>query len=163
MSIEIKEIDLSDFNLSLSQIRMMHGDRILKIEESMWLHGQLQPVVARVHNGAYHNKRYYAACDLMMDSLQCRVLELSLAQAKVLVLSYNHTLQTMETWEEALILQDLQKTHQMNQTQLAKVSCKTLKLATLSASLEEVISKAEKEQFTYLDLVGALMEKEIQH
>ncbi len=126
MSIEIKEIDLSRFDLSLSQIRMMHNDRIVKIQESMWLHGQLQPVVARVHNGAYQLidgfKRYYSACDLMMETLQCRVLEVSLAQAKILVLSYNHTLQTMETWEEALILQDLQKTHQMNQTQLAKVT-----------------------------------------
>ncbi len=126
MSIIIKKIPLIEFDLSLSEIRIMHYGRALKVEKSMQVNGQLQPVVARSCNGAYQLidgfKRFYAAEILMMDSLECRVLDISLAQAKILVLSYNRTAQTMEIWEEALILQDLQKTHDMDQKQLAKLT-----------------------------------------
>lgn len=126
MSIIIKNIPLSEFDLSLSEIRFMHYGRALKVEKSMQVNGQLQPVVARAYNGFYQLidgfKRFYAAEILMMDSLESRVLDISLAQAKVLLLSYNRTLQTMEIWEEALILQDLQKTHNMDQKQLAKLT-----------------------------------------
>ena len=66
----IKEIPLPEFDLSLSVMRIMNMTRILQVEKSMRLHGQLQPVVARVHEGGYQLidgfKRFYAAEDLMM-------------------------------------------------------------------------------------------------
>jgi ParB family transcriptional regulator, chromosome partitioning protein len=100
--------------------------RILQVEKSMRLHGQLQPVVARVHEGGYQLidgfKRLYSAEDLMMETLQCRVLEIDLTGAKVLLLSYNRTHQTMEAWEEAMVLQDLQKTHSMDQRSLSQLT-----------------------------------------
>ena len=92
----------------------------------MHLHGQLQPVVARIHEGGYQLidgfKRFYAAEDLMMEALQCHVLDIDLTQAKVLLLSYNRLHQSMEVWEEALVLQDLQKTHSMDQRSLAELT-----------------------------------------
>lgn len=104
-------------------MHIMNMSRILQVEKSMRLHGQLQPVVARVHDGGYQLidgfKRYYAAEDLMMESLQCRLLDIDLPQAKVLLLSYNRPHQSMEAWEEAMVLQDLQKTHSLNQRSLA--------------------------------------------
>jgi ParB/RepB/Spo0J family partition protein len=104
----------------------MNHARILRIEKSMQLHGQLQPVVARIHNGGYQLidgiKRYYAAEDLMMKTLQCQVLEIDLSQAKVLLLTYNRSHQSMEAWEEALVLRDLRQTHSMDQRSLAKVT-----------------------------------------
>ena len=104
----------------------MNQVRILQVEKSMRLHGQLQPVVARVHNGGYQLidgfKRYYAAEDLMMETLQCRVLEIDLSQAKVLLLSYNRPHQSMEAWEEALVLQDLQQIHSLDQRSLAELT-----------------------------------------
>lgn len=100
--------------------------RILQIEKSMRLHGQLQPVVARVHEGTYQLidgfKRYYAAEDLMMESLQCRLLDIDITQAKVLLLSYNRPHQSMEAWEEAMVLKDLSKTHSLSQNNLAKLT-----------------------------------------
>jgi ParB family chromosome partitioning protein len=107
-------------------MRIMNMLRILKVEKSMQLHGQLQPVVARVYEGGYQLidgfKRFYAAEDLMMEALQCHVLEIDLTQAKVLLLSYNRLHQSMEVWEEALVLQDLQKTHSLSQSNLAKLT-----------------------------------------
>lgn len=107
-------------------MRIMNMQRILQVEKSMRLHGQLQPVVARVHEGGYQLidgfKRFYAAEDLVLESLQCRVLEIDLAQAKVLLLSYNRVHQSMEAWEEAMVLQDLQKTHSLDQRSLAHLT-----------------------------------------
>ena len=107
-------------------MRIMNMTRILQVEKSMRLHGQLQPVVARVHEEGYQLidgfKRFYSAEDLMMETLECHVLEIDLAQAKVLLLSYNRLHQSMEAWEEALVLQDLQKTHSMDQRSLSKLT-----------------------------------------
>ena len=122
----IQEIPLPEFDLSLSVMRIMSMTRILQVEKSMRLHGQLQPVVAWVHEGNYQIidgfKRVYAAEDLMMESLQCRLLDIDLTQAKVLLLSYNRPHQSMEAWEEAMVLQDLQRTHSLNQRSLARMT-----------------------------------------
>ena len=126
MSLRIEEIPLAEFDLSLSGMRIMNMARILQVEKSMQVHGQLQPVVARVHEGGYQLidgfKRVYAAEDLMMKSLQCHLLEIDLTQAKVLLLSYNRLHQSMEAWEEAMVLQDLQKTHSLDQRSLAQLT-----------------------------------------
>ena len=126
MSPGIQEIPLAAFDLSLSGMRIMNMSRILQVEKSMTLHGQLQPVVARVYEENYQLidgfKRLYCAEDLMMETLQCRVLEIDLSQAKVLLLSYNRPHQSMEAWEEAMVLQDLQKTHSLDQRSLAKLT-----------------------------------------
>ena len=107
-------------------MRITNMTRVLQVEKSMRLHGQLQPVVARVHNGNYQLidgfKRLYVSEDLMIETLQCHVLEIDLKQAKVLLLSYNRSHQTMETWEEAMVLQDLKKTHSLNQSSLARLT-----------------------------------------
>ena len=49
----IQEIPLSEFDLTLSELRIINHARILQVEKSMQLHGQLQPVVARVYHGGY--------------------------------------------------------------------------------------------------------------
>jgi ParB family chromosome partitioning protein len=101
-------------------------DRILQVEKSMRVHGQLQAVVARVHDGGIQLidgfKRLYAAEDLMMETLQCQLLEIDLPQAKVLLLSYNRPHQSMEVLEEALVLKDLQQTHELDQRRLARLT-----------------------------------------
>ena len=104
----------------------MNISRIEQIEKSMRLHGQLQPVVARLHEGRCQIfdgfKRYYNAEDLMMDTLQCQLLDVDEQQAKILLLSYNRASQTMEAWEEALVLKDLLERHNVDQRQLSKLT-----------------------------------------
>ena len=53
MNTRIEEISIDKFDLSLSGMRIMNMTRILRVEKSMRLHGQLQPVVARIHEGGY--------------------------------------------------------------------------------------------------------------
>ncbi|MBN2396378.1 MAG: ParB N-terminal domain-containing protein [Candidatus Atribacteria bacterium] len=64
MSQRIEEIPLSEFDLSLSEMRVMNMSRIIQVEKSMRLYGQLQPVVACFHEGTYQLidgfKRCYA-------------------------------------------------------------------------------------------------------
>lgn len=126
MNITIEEIPLSKFDLTLSGIRIMNQSRILQVEKLMRLYGQLQPVVAREYEGGYQLidgfKRFYAAEDLMMETLQCRILKIDLSQAKVLLLSYNRPHQSMEAWEEAVVLKDLLETHNLDQQRLAKLT-----------------------------------------
>lgn len=122
----IKEIPLHEFDLSLSGMRIMNMPRVIQLEKSMKLHGQLQPVVARGHEEGYQLidgfKRLYAAETISMNTLQCRVLNIDLLQAKVLLLSYNRPHQSMEALEEARVLQDLQKTHSMDQRSLSRLT-----------------------------------------
>jgi len=125
VSPRIEEIPLAKFDLSLSEMRIMNMPRILQVEKSMRLHGQLQSVVARVHEGVYQIidgfKRFYASEDLMMETLECRVLDIDLQGAKVLLLSYNRSPGSMEAWEEAMVLKDLMAIHDMDQGSLAKL------------------------------------------
>jgi len=123
---KIQEIPLEKFDLSLSGLRIINPDWVIRIQDSMWLHGQLQPVVARPDEGRYQVidgvKRVFAASELMMKTLQCYVLDVDLKQAKLLVLSYNRSHQSMEVWEEAMVLQDLIEKHDLNQQSLSKLT-----------------------------------------
>jgi DNA replication protein DnaC len=51
----------------------------------------------------------------------------------------------------------------MTKSQIIKSHCKQLKLAALSAHLDQAVSEAEKKQISYLELIKMLMEKEIDH
>lgn len=107
----------------------MNMARILEVEKSMRLHGQLQPVVARIHQGGVQlidgYKRLYAAENLLMEVLQCRLLEVDEHQAKVLMLSCNWTGRSLEAYEEALVLKDLLENHAMDQRELSRVTGKS--------------------------------------
>ena len=125
MSTIIQEIQLSEFDLLLASVRIVNPARILQVEKSMRVHGQLQPVIARLYQDKYQLidgfKRFFASENLLMETLQCRVLDIDLPQAKVLLLSYNRPHRSMEAWEEALVLQDLQQTHSLDQRSLAEL------------------------------------------
>ncbi|MDA3833409.1 MAG: ParB/RepB/Spo0J family partition protein [Spirochaetales bacterium] len=125
MSTIIQEVPLSEFDLSLASVRIMNPARILQVEKSMRVHGQLQPVIARVHEDKYQLidgfKRFFASENLLIEALQCRVLDIDLPRAKVLLLSYNRPHRSMEAWEEALVLRDLQQIHSLDQRSLAEL------------------------------------------
>jgi ParB/RepB/Spo0J family partition protein len=121
---QIKEVSIGDLDLSLSGMRIINMSRIHQVEKSMRVHGQLQPVVARVHEGGLQLfdgfKRVYACEAMLLDGIQCRVLEVDEDQAKILMLSYNWSTRSMEAYEEALVLQDLMVRHNVDQRDLAR-------------------------------------------
>jgi ParB/RepB/Spo0J family partition protein len=120
----IEEISIVDFDLSLSELRIVNKRRIHQIKKSMQAHGQLQPVVARAYEGGVQLidgfKRVYACESLCIDNLQCRLLDVSEEQAKVLMLSYNWTTRSMDSYEEALVLRELLESQGVDQGSLAR-------------------------------------------
>jgi ParB family transcriptional regulator, chromosome partitioning protein len=126
MNTAFEDIPLGKFDLTLSGIRITNHSRIRQVEKSMAIHGQLQPVIARLctegHQLIDGFKRFYSSENLGMESLQCRLLDIDLSQAKVLLLSYNRPHQSMDAWEEALVLHDLMATHHLDQVTLAEVT-----------------------------------------
>jgi ParB/RepB/Spo0J family partition protein len=157
----IEDIPIEEFDLSLAGMRITNPESVTRVHDSMWLHGQLQPVVAREHEGRYQIidgfKRVYSAMELMIKALQCQVLDIDLQQAKLLILSYNRPGLSLEVWEEAMILKDLLESHDVSQRQLAKLtghspSWVSRRLSLISKLDEEVsleirslISKVDEE------------------
>jgi ParB/RepB/Spo0J family partition protein len=152
----IEDIQIEEFNLSLMGMRLINNTRILQLERSMKVHGQLQPVIARLHEGGIQlidgYKRLSAAEILVMDTLECRLLEVDEQQAKILMLGYNRSNQTMETWEEALILRDLLEKHDVDHGQLAKLTGHSRSWVSRRLSL---ISKVDQEVSSLIRM-GAL-------
>ncbi len=115
MKESIETILLTDLDPCFSSLRIVNHSKIKQMEHSLSIHGQLQPLIVRRHEELFQIidglKRYYAAKNLSIESLQGRCLDVDLAQAKVLVLRYNRTHQSMEAWEEALVLHDLKLHH----------------------------------------------------
>ncbi len=149
VNIKIEDIPIEEFDLSLCGMRIMNPDCAFRVQDSMWLHGQLQPVVAREQEGRCQIidgfKRVYAAMDLEIKTLRCQVLDIDLQQAKLLILSYNRPGQSMEVWEEAMILEDLIKTHDLSQQSLSRLtgysrSWVSRRLSLISKIDEEVAS-----------------------
>ena len=103
----------------------MNVIRIEQIEKSMRVHGQLQPIVVRVHEGGHQVidgfKRVYAAMDLMIVDMECYLLNVDDQEAKVLLLSYNRTNQSMEAWEEAMVLKSMLEGGNLEQRHLARM------------------------------------------
>lgn len=156
MSTIIQEVPLSEFDLSLASVRIVNPARILQVEKSMRVHGQLQPVIARLHEDKYQIidgfKRFYCSENLLIETLQCRVLDIDLPGAKVLLLSYNRAQRSMEAWEEALVLQDLQQIHSLDQRSLAELIGYSRSWVSRRLSLIEKIDKKVSSQI----MMGAL-------
>lgn len=156
MKPRIEEIHIEEFDLSLMAMRIINMTRILQVERSMKTHGQLQPVVARVHEGGFQlidgYKRVAAAENLMMDTLQCRLLEIDEQQAKILIIGYNRTNQSMEVWEEAIVLKSLLEADDLEQRHLAKLVGRSPSWVSRRLSL---ISKID-EEVSSLIRMGAL-------
>lgn len=150
MTPKIQEIPLEKLDLSLLEMRIVNPAWVSRVQDSMFLHGQLQPIVVRPHEGGYQvidgGKRVYAASELIMKTLQCYVLDVDIKQAKLLVLSYNRPHQSMEVWEEAMVLQDLLQKHDLNQHSLANLtgysrSWVSRRLSLISKIDEQVVTE----------------------
>lgn len=122
---KIEVIPTLSLDLSLSDLRIMNVSRIEQIEKSMRVYGQLQPIVVRVHDGSYQVidgfKRVYAAMDLMIVDMECYLLNVDEQEAKVLLLSYNRTNQSMDAWEEAMVLKSMLEGGNLEQRHLARL------------------------------------------
>ena len=136
-------------DLSLSDLRILNLSRIEPIKQSMRHQGQLQPIIVRVYESGYQVidgfKRVYVAMDLMIADMECYLVDVDEQAAKVLLLSYNRTNQSMEVWEEAMVLQSMLECGDLEQRHLARLvdrspSWVSRRLSLISKLDEEVAS-----------------------
>jgi ParB/RepB/Spo0J family partition protein len=142
----IEVIPTLALDLSLSELRIMNVSRKDQIEQSMRLQGQLQPIIVRVYDGGYQVidgfKRVYAAMDLMIVEMRCYLVDVDDQEAKVLLLSYNRTNQSMEAWEEAMVLRSMLECGDVEQRHLARLVDRSPSWVSRRLSL---ISKLDEE------------------
>jgi len=143
---KIEVIPTLALDLSLSELRIMNVSRKEQIEQSMRLQGQLQPIIVRAHEGSHQVidgfKRVHAAMDLMIVDMECYLVDVDEQEAKVLLLSYNRTNQSMEAWEEAMVLRSMLESGDLEQRQLAKLVDRSSSWVSRRLSL---ISKLDEE------------------
>jgi len=117
-----------------------------QIEQSMGVHGQLQPIIVRAYEEGPQVidgfKRVYAAMDLMIVDMECYLVDVDEQEAKVLLLSYNRTNQSMEVWEEAMVLKSMLEGGGLEQRHLAKLVDRSPSWVSRRLSL---ISKLDEE------------------
>ena len=142
----IEVIPTLALDLSLSDLRIMNVSRKEQIEQSMRHQGQLQPIIVRVHEGGHQVidgfKRVYAALDLMIVNMECYLVDVDEQEAKVLLLSYNRTNQSMEAWEEAMVLKSMLECGDLEQRHLARLVDRSPSWVSRRLSL---ISKLDEE------------------
>jgi ParB family transcriptional regulator, chromosome partitioning protein len=121
----IEVIPTLALDLSLSDLRIMNIGRIEQIKPSMRHQGQLQPIIVRAYEGGYQVidgfKRVFIAMDLMIEDIVCYLVDVDEQAAKVLILSYNRTNQSMEALEEAMVLKSMLEGGPLEQRQLARL------------------------------------------
>lgn len=121
----IEVIPTLALDLSLSDLRIMNIGRIEQIKQSMRHQGQLQPIIVRAYEGGYQVidgfKRVFIAMDLMIEDMECYLVDVDEQAAKVLILSYNRTNQSMEALEEAMVLKSMLEGGALEQRQLARL------------------------------------------
>ena len=126
MKAHLQDVSIDNFDLSLSRLRISKPNQVTDVEIRMTKQGQLQPLAVRQANGRYQIidgfKRYYAAMEMALNTLQCYILDVVLQQAKILALSFNRAGRSMDIWEEAMILSDLASSHGLSQKSLAKLT-----------------------------------------
>jgi len=121
----IEVIPTLALDLSLSDLRIMNVTRIEQIKQSMRHQGQLQPIIVRAYEGGYQVidgfKRVHIAMDLMIEDMECYLVDVDEQAAKVLILSYNRTNQSMEALEEAMVLKSMLEGGALEQRHLARL------------------------------------------
>jgi ParB family transcriptional regulator, chromosome partitioning protein len=122
-----KRLKLDQLDSSLCDLRITRPGEQEKMNRSLRLSGQLNPLIVRVtDNDSYQIldgfKRYHSAKDLGWDYLDARIVDVSLAQGKTMMLSYNKSGRSLLDYDEALIVYSLKKDHALEQSAISSLT-----------------------------------------
>ena len=123
---QLKEIDLSLISVSGTNPRKsIKGDTFGELKDSIAEHGILEPLLVRPNGDDGYElvageRRYTAAKELKLEMVPVSIRELDDAQARVLMLLENLQRVDLEPLEEASALEELLKTGDMTQQELAR-------------------------------------------
>ena len=120
------DLKLEQIGTDLLVMRLMRPGQIKEMSSSLSRNGQLHPIIVNFTEPASYQlidgfKRYYAAKDLGWKSLKSEVIKENTAKCKAMILSYNRDSHSLVEYEEALIVNSLNKEHQMEQKAISQM------------------------------------------
>ena len=117
-----RKIKLEDLDTTLLSLRITRPKDLARIRQSLERSGQLNPIVVRPLDERFQIldgfKRYAVAQDLGWESLEARILDISLPEGKAAMLSYNRSGRSLLDYDEAMVIHSLKQDHLLGDYQL---------------------------------------------
>lgn len=111
-----------DIGQGFSRFRLTTPGQVQAMQRSRESVGQLHPLVVRIQGPRVQLldgfKRFYAACSLKWESLQCQGVEVDDQTAKVMILAYNGQGSSLVDFEQAQVVYSLKKEHLLTRKRL---------------------------------------------
>ena len=130
-------------------MRLITPSQIGQMLSSMKKNGQLQPIIIRQESQAYELidgfKRYYAAQQLKLSSLEARILDVPAIIGKAMILSYNKTSGSLVDYEEGLVIQNLKREHLLSQKEISELLGRSTTWVCRRLSLVEKLEQSVRD------------------
>ena len=121
-----RKIKLEDLDTTLLSLRITRPKDLARVRQSLERSGQLNPIVVRPLDDRFQIldgfKRCAVAGDLGWDSLEARVLDISLPEGKAAMLSYNRNGRSMLDYDEAMVIHSLKQDHLLDQVAISRLT-----------------------------------------
>ena len=121
-----RKIKLEELDTTLLTLRITRPKDLTRVRQSLERSGQLNPIVVRPLDEQFQIldgfKRYAVAGDLGWDSLEARVLDISLPEGKAAMLSYNRNGRSMLDYDEAMVIHSLKQEHLLDQAAISRLT-----------------------------------------
>jgi ParB/RepB/Spo0J family partition protein len=126
ISVTHKRLKLEQMDVSLSGLRLTRPGEIEKMCRRLNQSGQLTPVIVRPVETGYQIldgfKRYYSAQQLGWEYLDAGIVDVTLADGKAMMLSYNRGGRSLLDYDEALVVYSLKKDHHLDQSSISRLT-----------------------------------------
>lgn len=124
--IKHRRIQLGELDCSLSSLRITRPGDLGRMRQSLERSGQLNPIVVRPFDEKFQIldgfKRFTIAGDLGWESLEARILDISLAEGKAAMLSYNRSGRSLLDYDEAMVIFNLKQEHLLDQVAISRLT-----------------------------------------
>lgn len=121
-----KLIKLQELDTTLSCLRITRPGDLGRMRQSLERSGQLNPIVVRPIEERFQIldgfKRYSVALDLGWESLEARILEITLQEGKAAMLSYNRAGRSLLDYDEAMVIYSLKAEHLLDQVAISRLT-----------------------------------------
>ena len=121
-----RQIKLEDLDTTLLTLRITRPADLTRVRQSLERSGQLNPIVVRPLDERFQIldgfKRYAVAGDLGWESLEARILDISLPEGKAAMLSYNRNGRSLLDYDEAMVIHSLKQEHLLDQVAISRLT-----------------------------------------
>ena len=146
----IQSINISELSTEFSRMRLIQPDLITSMEQSLSRFHQLSPIVVRKAKDAYQVidgfKRYHAALNLDWPGLSATVVQTSMRAATAMMITYNKNNNSLNDYEEAMILLALKRDHSMQQDEIATLVGLSVSWVSRRLALVEKLESTVKDE-----------------